>query len=210
MADAPATDHRHRLATEPLSPTAMHLCVDMQSLFDRGAPWETPWLPRVLPRVLQLARARPDHTIFTRFMPPYRPEEMPGRWRRYYEHWRQVTRERIDPALLELLPPLAALCPPAVVVDKPAYSAFAAPTLDQLLARRGADALVISGTETDVCVLGTVLDAVDRGLRVIVVRDAVCGSRDDTHDTTVDLYQRRFKHQVEVADTAELLAHWRS
>jgi nicotinamidase-related amidase len=33
-------------------------------------------------------------------------------------------------------------------------------------------ALTVTGSETDVCVLATVLDAVDLGYRVIVVRDA--------------------------------------
>ena len=46
-----------------------------------------------------------------------------------------------------------------------------------------ADALIVSGSETDVCVLATVLDAVDIGYRVIVVRDAVCNSSDEGHNT---------------------------
>ncbi len=41
---------------------------------------------------------------------------------------------------------------------------------------------MVSGSETDVCVLATVLDAVDLGYRVIVVRDAVCSSSDEGHD----------------------------
>ena len=69
------------------------------------------------------------------------------------------------------MPPLAALCPPATVIDKTRYSAFAEPRLIEHLRQREADALVVLGSETDVCVLGTVLDAVDIGYRVIVVRD---------------------------------------
>jgi nicotinamidase-related amidase len=42
-----------------------------------------------------------------------------------------------------------------------------------LLHRREADALIGSRSEKDVGVLATVLDAVDIGYRVIVVRDAV-------------------------------------
>jgi nicotinamidase-related amidase len=47
------------------------------------------------------------------------------------------------------------------------------------LRQREADALIVSGSETDICVLATVLDAVDLGYRVIVVRDAVCSSSDE-------------------------------
>src|SRR5580704_8356992 len=50
------------------------------------------------------------------------------------------------------------------------------------LREREADALIISGSEADVCVLATVLSAVDLGYRVIVVRDA-CAAR-QTRDTT--------------------------
>jgi isochorismate hydrolase len=58
-------------------------------------------------------------------------------------------------------------------------SAFAEPTLLAHLQKREADALIVSGSETDVCVLATVLDAVDLGYRVIVLRDAVCSSSDE-------------------------------
>ena len=36
------------------------------------------------------------------------------------------------------------------------------------------DTLVVTGGETDICVLATVLGAVDRGFRVVLVSDAIC------------------------------------
>jgi hypothetical protein len=38
------------------------------------------------------------------FVPPYRPEQMPGSWQRYLERWREMALERIDPRLVEVLP----------------------------------------------------------------------------------------------------------
>lgn len=32
---------------------------------------------------------------FTRFIPPDRPDQVPGMWRRYYRRWRVATRERL-------------------------------------------------------------------------------------------------------------------
>jgi hypothetical protein len=86
----------------------------------------------------------------TRFMPP---DQMPGMWRRYYTRWRVATRECLDLRLLEFMPLLAALCPPATVIDKTRYSALAEPGLVEHLRQREADALIVSGSETDVCVL---------------------------------------------------------
>jgi Isochorismatase family len=68
--------------------------------------------------------------------------------------------------VMELISPLAALCPPATVIDKRGYSRFAEPRLIEHLRQRGADGLIVSGSETDVCVLATVPDAVDIGYRV--------------------------------------------
>ncbi len=51
---------------------------------------------------------------------------------RYYTRWRAATRESLDLNLLELMPPLAALCPPATVIDKTRYSGFAEPRLPRI------------------------------------------------------------------------------
>jgi hypothetical protein len=50
----------------------------------------------LLPRIAAIAKRFPERTIFTRFIPPQRPEDMPGMWRCYYEKWRQATREHIE------------------------------------------------------------------------------------------------------------------
>ena len=192
----------------PLTPRTVHLCVDMQRLFSTEGPWPTPWMDRVLPVVIDLASRYPERTVFTRFIPPNRPQDMPGTWQRYYRRWQQATRQQLDPALLELLPPLAKLSPPATVVNKTRYSAFAEPHLLSHLQGRGADGLIVTGSETDVCVLATVLGAIDLGYRIIVVRDAVCSSSDEGHDALMQLYHDRYSEQIEVADAAAVLARW--
>lgn len=165
-------------------------------------------MERVLPVVAALANRRPERTVFTRFIPPKNPGQMPGMWRRYYERWRVATREVLPLELLNLMPPLAALCPPAVVIDKTRYSAFVEPGLLTCLRQRGTDALIISGSETDVCVLATVLDAVDLGYRVIVVRDAICSSSDEGHEMLMRLYHTRYTEQIETADAETILSRW--
>ena len=177
----------------PLTERSVHLCVDMQRIFSAEGPWPTPWMEKVLPVAAALADHHPERTIFTRFIPPARPEQMPGMWRRYYERWRIATREALPLELLKLMLPFATLCPPATTIDKTRYSAFAAPGLIDHLRQRRADALIISGSETDVCVLATALDAVDIGYRVIVVRDAICSSSDEGHEMLMRLHHTRYK-----------------
>ncbi len=111
--------------------------------------------------------------------------------------------------MLDLMAPLRKLAPPAMVIDKTRYSAFAGTQLHDVLAARQADTLIVTGSETDVCVLATILDAVDLGYRVVLVRDAVCSSSDEGHDALLQLYQRRFAVQIEAASAEDILEHWR-
>jgi nicotinamidase-related amidase len=192
----------------PLTPRSVHLCVDLQRLFSADGPWPTPWMERVLPKVAAIAERFPERTVFTRFITPERPEDMPGIWQCYYEKWRETTRARLDPRLLELMPRLARLVPPAHVIDKTRYSAFALSGLAAHLRSRGADALVVTGSETDVCVLATVLGAVDRGFRVVLVTDGVCSASDEGHDCLLTIYRRRYSRQIEAADSETVLSCW--
>jgi nicotinamidase-related amidase len=182
----------------------------MQRLFSNDGPWPTPWMERVLPIVAEIAERAPERTVFTRFIPPFRPEDMPGTWRGYYEQWRQVTREHLDPGFLDLMEPLQRLAPSAIVLDKPVYSAFAGHKLRDLVSGRSIDTLLITGSETDMCVLATVLGAVDLGLRVVIVSDGVCSSSDEGHDSLLTLYSKRFSYQVETASSEIVLNHWPS
>jgi nicotinamidase-related amidase len=78
------------------------------------------------------------------------------------------------------------------------------------LRRRGADGLIVTGSETDVCVLATLLGAVDLGYRVILVRDAVCSSSDEGYDALMQICHRRYSCQIELADAETILMQWHS
>jgi len=95
-----------------------------------------------------------------------------------------------------------------MVLDKTRYSAFSEPKLIDLLQSKRADGLIITGSETDVCVLATVIDAVDLGYRVIVVRDAVCSSSDEGHDALMKMYHLRYTEQIELAEAATIMQCW--
>lgn len=192
-----------------LGRTCVHLCCDMQRMFAETTEWHTPWMSRVIPKARRIAEVHPDRTIFTRFIPASRPGEGHGTWKRYYERWESMTTERLKPGQLDLVPELAALVPPAEVLDKRVYSPWFDTDLQARLEQRGADTIVITGTETDVCVLAAVLGAIDRGYRVVVASDAICSSADDTHEASLRLYHDRYGQQVEAATTDQILFNWR-
>jgi hypothetical protein len=68
--------------------------------------------------------------------------------------------------------------------------------------------LLLRGGETDVCVLATILGAIDWAFRVILVTDALCSSADETHNAMMNVYMNRFGEQVECATTDTLLESW--
>lgn len=130
-------------------------------------------------------------------------------WARYYRRWAEVTLARIDADLVELMPSLAKFVPPAQVLDKHVYSPWTEGQLDTMLRGSDVDTLIITGGETDVCVLSTVLGAIDRGFRTVLVTNAICSSADETHDALIELYHSRFSEQVEAATIEEVLESWR-
>ncbi|MDG3576401.1 cysteine hydrolase [Rhizobium sp. YJ-22] len=182
-----------------------HLCVDMQRLFGEETPWGLAWFDRVLPQIEEMTGRHAERTIFTRFMPPRTPEDMPGQWRDYYRKWWMMTGEHLPAEMTEVVAALARFMPPARSFLKPCYSPWFDGRLHATLQAEAVETLVMTGGETDVCVLATVLGAIDHGYRVIVLTDGVCSSADATHDASIKLLGARFSTQVELATTADFL-----
>jgi nicotinamidase-related amidase len=184
----------------------IHLCIDMQRMFAEDTPWQVPWMREVSPAVEEVARRYPKKTIFTRFVPPARAEEMPGMWRSYYEKWPMMTTEQLGLEMVDLVPSLKALVPPARILDKMTYSPWVNGRLHKALLAGGVDTVVLTGGETDVCVLAAALGAVDLGYKVIVLKDAVCSGADETHDASLELLGDRYSVQLEIATTDAFLS----
>ena len=196
------------LRNDPLPATTVHVCVDMQRLFGPGTEWGLPWMPRVLPQIVRLCELCPERTAFTRFIPARRPGDGHGIWRRYYLRWASMTIEALGADMIGLMPELQAFVPPAEVVDKPVYSPWLGSDLHRRLRARSCTTIVVSGGETDMCVLATVLGAADLGYRTILVTDAVCSASDEAHDAMLDLFGQRYGQLVETATVEEVAEAW--
>jgi nicotinamidase-related amidase len=180
----------------------------MQRLFAENTAWRVPDMSAIVPRIVPLVEAHPSDTIFTRFVTPPSAATAQGRWRQYYEHWSSVTLGRMDPAMLDLVVPLAGFAQAGEICDKTTYSAFASDAFVASLRSRRTDTLIFTGVETDVCVLASVLGAVDRGYRVIVATDAVTSSSPAGHRAALEGIWTRFDQQIEVATAGHVLAAW--
>lgn len=86
--------------------------------------------------------------------------------------------------------------PPALIIDKNCYSPWLDPMLERHLEEKKIRTLVVTGGETDMCVLSTVLGAVDCGFRVILVDDAICSSSDRSHDDMRRMFSERYSQQI--------------
>jgi nicotinamidase-related amidase len=199
---------RSKLRNDPFGPNCVHVCVDMQRLFAPGTEWGLAWMPKVLPNIVAICESHASQTIFTRFIPALRPGDGQGVWRRYYQRWSGMTIETVGPEMVGLAPELAGFAPPGETIDKPVYSPWLGSDLRSRLQARGCDTLIVTGGETDVCVLATVLGSADYGYRTIVVQDALCSSSDEAHDAMLDLYNRRYGQHIETSTTDEILDRW--
>ena len=91
-----------------------------------------------------------------------------------------------------------------LLVEKSAPSAFfpGRSPLPELLAERGIDTVLITGTVTNVCCESSARDASTLGYRVVMVADANAGVRDQDHNATLHTVYRTFG---DVRPTAEVI-----
>jgi len=187
---------------------AVHVCVDMQRLFAEDTEWASPVVHEIAPAVARICARSPERTIFTRFLTPATVEDAKGQWQVYYRRWQNVLASRIDPDIFNLLPSLRGFTPPARVIDKKSHSGFENPAMQRALDELEAKAIIFTGVETDVCVLATALTAIDRGYRIILISDAIASSNHNGHNACLASVFTRYDEQLEVIDSATLLADW--
>ena len=196
------------LAFGPLDARAFHLCVDMQRLFLEPGPWYAEAGAGILPAIRRLLDHAPENALFTRFITAERAEAAVGSWRRYYRHWHAVTRDELGDAALGLHPDLAPYAAGSRVFDKTTHDAFDDGAFARHMDSLKPSALVLSGVETDVCVLATAMSAVDLGYRTVIAVDAVTSSVAESHRACLDHVYPRYDQQIELACVDEIIAAW--
>src|SRR3990170_2057755 len=191
-----------------LGRNTLHLCIDMQLMFAFETKWASEAIWNALPVIMSICGKYAPSTAFTRFICPKDLSETSGQWTRFYADAEGMLCNNMNPSMMDLLPELKRFCPPARIVDRKVFSAMASSGLRELLVEQSIDTLVISGFETDVCVLATVLTAIDLGFRIVLVRDALASSNAAGEKAALDGIFSRFDQQIEVIDSATLYQAW--
>ncbi len=190
-----------------ISPLAVHVAIDMQSLFADHPDWGIAEAARIARPIARLAELAKRRSLWSRFIPATTPEAASGCWQAYYRRWPRATLAA--GAKIDLLPELQSLAAPENVFDKSVYSVFANPAFAARLTALKADSVILTGMETDVCVWATALDAVAQGYFVLLVADALASQDSAAHRAILDILAPRLSPQIGIAASAEILAQWR-
>jgi len=171
-----------------------HIVVDLQNGFmAEGAPVEVPTAREIVPdvnRICAALREAGGTNVFLRYT--YDPAEKQP-WTTRYSEYLSPERSALHRDSFsrgaepwQLWPGLD-VRPADLVIDKTRFSAFVPGTcaLHDTLQGRGIDALIITGTVTNVCCESTARDAMQRNYQVIFVTDGNAALSDAEHNATL-------------------------
>jgi nicotinamidase-related amidase len=203
----------------PLEPgrTAL-LVVDMQRAFvEPGQVMEVPPARDVVPRIQELIgifREKSLPVVFTEFTyspaapllvgelhPEHRPAA-PGAPRGFGLPSSSCLEGEDNARVIPDLAPRA----DELVIRKHYYDGFNGTVLDGALRARGIRTLVVTGTMTDICVLGTVIGGFNREYRLIVVEDGVATLWPEIQRATLDIIRRAYARVLSAKELADELA----
>lgn len=172
--------------------------IDMQKVYERGAPWECEGIESVAENIVRLVESDTLTDIsFTRFVMP----EMPyGSWLRYQAQYRDICARSAYGDIVEKLAPL--VCE-YTCFDKAGYSAYRCADFTEWA--DSANRLVIAGVVAECCVLATVIEASDRGANVIWLTDAVAGTSSEKKRMAESILAEDFAPHVTMMTTEEYL-----
>ncbi len=153
-------------------------------------------------RLLAAARARGIPVLHTVYLVdtaagatrPFHPKDQDGR---------SAFSDAGTPGA-EISPELTPLPHETVIVKRDA-SCFTAPGLAEAMDRQGIDWLIVCGCWSEACVAATVKDGVERGVHILLVKDA-CGSGSPAMHETAVLNMANRLYGGAVADTDRALS----
>ncbi|MFQ5972357.1 MAG: cysteine hydrolase family protein [Alphaproteobacteria bacterium] len=196
------TEGASRVSPEDRVRHAALVIVDMQNDFVRaGAPLEVPDARATIPAhhaLIEVFRARGQPIVYTKFIshPEYyllwewSPECFPDTkccWKGHVRTYEDAGALECTDIVGEIYPE-----PGDPIIEKFGYGAFHRTNLDQLLHERGIDAVVVTGTVTQICVEETAREAFHYGYKTTLVEDAVSSFDPELHAATLKNFAMKF------------------
>ncbi len=97
-----------------------------------------------------------------------------------------IVTEQYPRGLGKTVPEVAEHLPEYSSVEKTSFSACT-PDFNSVLGDTKRRSVIVTGSETHICVFQTVRDLVEDGFQVYVPRDAVCSRTDENYENALDL-----------------------
>jgi isochorismate hydrolase len=100
-----------------------------------------------------------------------------------------------------------AVDPSDTVIVKKRYSAFYGTILDEILARLGADTIILAGINTHACIRTTAIDAYQRDWPVILATDCVDSYDQEHHEISLRYMQDKVAALISNHEIRSRLVH---
>jgi nicotinamidase-related amidase len=177
--------------------------VDMQNDFVRkGAPLEVPDARQTIAAhqaLIAVFRQRGRPVVYTKFITfphevllwEWSPQCRPPTkccWKGYRRFYPDVARELDCTEVIDELAPASG----DPIIEKFGYGAFHGTALADTLRAFGVEALVVTGTVTQICVEETAREAFHHGFRTTIVEDAVSSFAPDLHAAALKNFAIKF------------------
>jgi len=83
-----------------------------------------------------------------------------------------------------------------LIIRKNTFSGFLGTDLDDVLKKLSVKKLIVTGDVTNICILYTVADAVMRGYKVDIIKDAIAGINRRDHNFALEQMKKIFKVNI--------------
>lgn len=202
------------------------LVIDMQNVYLPDQPWACPRMPQAMDNIHSILEASQRLALtaandgavgttgmqvqFSRFLAPEHPV---GTWQNYNRANQRINEDTWMNALIDEYQVDEAAGTVTVaglssditypLYSKSTYSALTVPAIRE--AALHCDRLVLTGVVADCCVLWTAMEAIDLGIPVVYITDAVAGIDDESEDAADRVIRGLSPAQTTLMTTQEYL-----
>ena len=169
------------------------LIIDMQNVYKKDQPWECKNLNKIIPNILKLISTLKKNIIFTKFIASKNPI---GIWKEYNKLNESINKNEYLNEIIEELKKESEKYP---TYTKSTYSSLQIPEIKELALKN--KRLIITGVVAECCVLSTCFEAIDLGIKVIYLSDAISGIDDNNEKSCINILLGLSPIQVEIMTT---------